>query len=153
MLYPRRERNPIREKARSLAQLGGRAVPSLAMNPVLLHVRTNLGLQPTGVEDLGATLLDLGLADRLGAAVVPRLEAPPFDHEIDPEIGARNVTAVAALAIEQAGRVDAMVEAGNFPVVLGGDDTVLFGCGLALRRLGSAGLAPPRRTHGLLEPT
>ena len=33
-----------------------------------------------------------------------------------------------------------MVEAGNFPVVLGGDDSVLFGCGLALRRLGTAGL-------------
>jgi arginase len=110
------------------------------MNPVLLYVRTNLGLRPTGVEDLGATLLDLGLADRLGAAVVPRLEAPPFEEELDADIGARNVAAVAALAIEQAGRVDAMVEAGNFPVVLGGDDTVLFGCGLALRRLGSAGL-------------
>jgi arginase family enzyme len=29
---------------------------------------------------------------------------------------------------------------GEFPVVLGGDDTVLRGCLLALRRLGSAGL-------------
>ncbi len=110
------------------------------MNPVLLHVRTNLGLQPTGVEDLGAALLDVGLADRLRAAVVPRLDAPPFDDAIDAATGARNVAAVAALAIEQAGRVDAMVEAGNFPIVLGGDDSVLFGCGLALRRLGSAGL-------------
>src|SRR3954454_17734688 len=102
MLYRRRERNPIRGNARSLAQLGGLAVPSLAMNPVLLHVRTNLGLRPTGVEDLGATLLDLGLADRLRAAVVPRLQAPPFEDEIDADVGARNVAAVAALAIEQA---------------------------------------------------
>jgi arginase len=110
------------------------------MNPVVLHVRTNLGLRPTGVEDLGSMLLDLGLADRLRAAVVPRLDAPPFEDAIDPAVGARNVAAVAALAIEQAGRVDAMVEAGNFPVVLGGDDSVMFGCGLALRRLGTAGL-------------
>lgn len=110
------------------------------MLPVVLHVRTNLGLRPTGVEDLGATLLELGLADALRASVVPRIEAPDFDDSIDPQVGARNVDAVARVAIEQAGRVDAIVEAGNFPVVLGGDDTVLFGCGLALRRLGSPGL-------------
>lgn len=120
--------------------LGRVAVASPRVLPVLLHVRTNLGLRPTGVEDLGATLLDLGLADRLREAVVPPIEAPDFDETLDPEVGARNVDAVARLAIEQAGRVDAIVEAGNFPVVLGGDDTVLFGCGLALRRLGATGL-------------
>jgi arginase len=110
------------------------------VNPVVLHVRTNLGLRPTGVEDLGTTLLDLGLADRLHAAVLPRLDAPPFDDAIDPKIGARNVEAAAHLAIEQAGHVAAIVEAGNFPVVLGGDDSVLFGCALGVRRLGRAGL-------------
>jgi arginase len=110
------------------------------VNPVVMHVHTNLGLQPSGVEDLGARLLELGLADRLHAAVLPRLEAPPFDHRIDPAIGARNVEAVAHLAVEQAGHVAAIVEAGNFPVVLGGDDSVLFGCALGVRRLGRAGL-------------
>ncbi len=44
------------------------------------------------------------------------------------------------LAIEQADRVCQMLNAGQFPVVLGGDASVLLGCLLALRRLGSAGL-------------
>lgn len=135
MLYSGLERNP---PPRGRAGEGGGSVAPVL--PVVLHVRTNLGLRPTGVEDLGATLLELGLADRLRAAVVPPIEAPSYDEVLDPDVGAYNVDAVARLAIEQAGRVDAIVEARNFPLVLGGDDTVLFGCGLALRRLGPAGL-------------
>jgi arginase len=106
----------------------------------ILHVETNLGLRPGGVERLGAALLDLGLAERLGAMIADGLQAPAFDDRRDPTFGARNVGAVAALAIEQAGRVGEILDNGEFPVVLGGDDTVLLGCLLALRRRGQAGL-------------
>ncbi len=106
----------------------------------ILHVETNLGLRPGGVKRLGAVLLELGLAKRIGAQVADGLRAPEFDHRRDPLLGARNVPAVAALAIEQADRVGEILDEGGFPVVLGGDDSVLLGCLLALRRRGSAGL-------------
>lgn len=110
------------------------------VTPQILHVATNLGLRPGGVEQLGAVLLDLGLAERVGGTFAGRLQAPQFDPWRDPVLGARNVPAVAALAREQADRVGAIVDDGGFPVVLGGDDSVLLGCLLALRRRGSAGL-------------
>jgi arginase len=106
----------------------------------ILHVETNLGLRPGGVERLGAVLLELGLAERIGARVADGLRAPAFVDRRDPLLGARNVPAVAALAIEQADRVGEILDEGGFPVVLGGDDSVLLGCLLALRRRGSAGL-------------
>jgi arginase len=108
--------------------------------PLILHVETNLGLRPSGVERLGAVLLDLGLAERVGGKFAGRLRAPQFDHRRDPEFGARNVRAAAALAREQADRVGEIVDDGGFPLVLGGDDSVLLGCLLALRRRGTAGL-------------
>ena len=106
----------------------------------ILHVQTNLGLRPTGVERLGSVLLELGIAEQLGADSVDRIVAPPFDEERDPALGARNVPAVAELALEQANRVGEILEAGRFPVVLGGDDSVLFGNLLALKRIGSTSL-------------
>jgi arginase len=107
---------------------------------LILHVATNLGLRPSGVERLGDVLLELGLSERLSASVVGDLRAPAFVDQRDPVLGARNVPAVAALAIEQADRLGEILDQGGFPVVLGGDDSVLLGCLLALRRRGSAGL-------------
>jgi len=116
-------------------------VPLLSvLRPQILHVETNLGLRPGGVERLGAVLLELGLAERMGASVAPALRAPAFDDRRDPVLGARNVRTVATLATTQADRVCQILNARRFPVVLGGDDSVLLGCLLALRRLGSAGL-------------
>ncbi|HET9408790.1 MAG TPA: arginase family protein [Candidatus Sulfotelmatobacter sp.] len=106
----------------------------------ILHVATNLGLRPGGVERLGDVLLEMDLADRIKAAVDPPIKAPAFNDSIDPAIGARNVQAVAQLAIEQADEVEAVLADGDFPIVLGGDDSVLFGNLLALRRKGSVGV-------------
>ena len=106
----------------------------------IVHVETNLGLRPGGVERLGEALLGLGLAERVGAQVAGRIRAPAFDEHRDPVLGARNVQAVAALATEQADRVGEILDHGGFPIVLGGDDSVLFGNLLALRRRGTAGL-------------
>jgi arginase len=143
------ERRGLREAETVLYRVGAHArrVVTTAgdrQGPVgpcrILHVETNLGLRPTGVERLGSVLLELGIAERLGAESVDRIVAAPFDHVRDPAFGARNVHAVAALASDQADRVGEILEAGRFPVVLGGDDSVLFGNLLALRRIGSSGL-------------
>jgi arginase len=106
----------------------------------ILHVETNLGLRPGGVERLGSALLCLGLADRVGATDVQTLRAPPFQQERDPAFGTRNLQAIAQLAGEQAGLVGEILGGDAFPLVLGGDDSVLMGCLLAMRRRGPAGL-------------
>jgi len=113
---------------------------TMTRTPEILHVETNLGLRPGGVETLGAVLLELGLAERIGATVADALRAPAFAEERDPVLGARNVPAVATVAVEQADRVEEILDHNRFPVVLGGDDSVLLGCLLALRRRGSTGL-------------
>lgn len=106
----------------------------------ILHVETNLGLRPGGVERLGSTLLQLGLAERINADVLDTLRAPAFQQARHPSFGTRNLEAIAQLAKDQADRVGQMLDDGAFPLVLGGDDSVLLGCLLGLRRRGSAGL-------------
>lgn len=106
----------------------------------ILHVETNLGLRPGGVERLGATLLQLGLAERVGATSVHTLRAPPFAEARHPTYGTRNLQTIAQVALDQADRIGEIVDLGAFPLVLGGDDSVLLGCLLAVRRRGSSGL-------------
>jgi arginase len=106
----------------------------------ILHVATNLGLRPRGVERLGEVLLTMGLGEQLGARLDSPLKAIPFDDAIDPVRGARNIDTVAQLTVALADRVEAIIGGNEFPLVLGGDDSVLFGCLLAMRRKGSVGL-------------
>ncbi|MFH9011504.1 arginase family protein [Streptomyces sp. NPDC017943] len=100
-----------------------------------------LGLRPTGVEELPGALLDAGLAEGLGAVRAGRVEPPPYDPERDAATGLLNGDAVAAYSGALADAVGALLDEGRFPVVLGGDCSVLLGALLALRR---------RDRHGLL---
>jgi len=65
---------------------------------------------------------------------------PGFDPTPDRVWGVPNIDAVAALAREQAEILRAVLAGNRFPLVLGGDDSVLFGCLAALRRSGETGL-------------
>ncbi|MET9342462.1 arginase family protein [Nonomuraea sp. NPDC003804] len=107
--------------------------------PVIIQVRTNLGLVP-GVERLGGALLDAGLAEALGARRGPVVEAPPYSWERIHPSRLLNAEAIADVALRQAGVVADVLDAGAFPIMLGGDDSVIFGSLLALGRTGSHGL-------------
>ncbi|MFD8154803.1 arginase family protein [Streptomyces sp. NPDC059720] len=100
-----------------------------------------LGLRPTGVEELPGALLGAGLAEGLGAVRAGRVEPPPYDPERDPATGLLNADGIAAYSGALADAVEAVLDGGRFPVVLGGDCSVLLGALLALRR---------RDRHGLL---
>jgi arginase len=107
----------------------------------IIEAPSVLGLRPTGVEDLPAALLRAGLAEGLGAVHAARVEPPPYDSERDPGTGVLNPGGIAAYSVTLAGAVGDVLDGGRFPVVLGGDCSVLLGTLLALRR---------RDRHGLL---
>ncbi|MGO8023294.1 arginase family protein [Rhizobium leguminosarum] len=106
----------------------------------ILEAPSTLGLATDGVERLPDRLLDLGLAERIHAHRVKRLAVPPKDPVPDPETGILNARAIAAWSPNLAAAVEAVLDSGRFPVVLGGDCTILMGSMLAFRRRGRYGL-------------
>lgn len=106
----------------------------------IIEAPSTLGLATDGVEHLPDQLLDFGLAERIQARRAGRLAVPPKDPTPDPETGILNATAIATWSPELADAVEALLDAGEFPVVLGGDCTILLGSMLAFRRRGRYGL-------------
>ena len=106
----------------------------------IIEAPSVLGLFPEGVEMLPDALLAVGLAERLGARHAGRIEPPAYDPTRDPETLLLNPNAIADYSIALADAVGAVVDGGEFPVVLGGDCSVLLGTLLALRRRGRHGL-------------
>ncbi|MEU6687487.1 arginase family protein [Streptomyces sp. NPDC046832] len=107
---------------------------------VIVEAPCVLGLRPTGVEELPEALLGAGLAEGLGAVRAGRVEPPPYDPERDPDTGVLNGDGIAAYSVALADAVGEVLDAGGFPVVLGGDCSVLLGTLLALRRRDRHGL-------------
>lgn len=107
---------------------------------VIVQAPSVLGLRPTGVQDLPKALLDAGLRDRLRAADGGRVDAPPYDPQRDPDTGVLNPYGIARYSVDLAGAVGGVLDRAGFPVVLGGDCSILLGALLALRRRGRYGL-------------
>jgi len=106
----------------------------------ILEAPSTLGLASGGVERLPGQLLKLGLAERIHARRAERLAVPPKDPVPDPATGVLNAAAIAAWSPRLADAVEAVLDAGEFPVVLGGDCTIVLGSMLAFRRRGRYGL-------------
>jgi len=53
----------------------------------IISCPTPLGLWPSGVQDLGRTLLEHGLGARLGAPVADEVASGPYVREKDPVTG------------------------------------------------------------------
>src|SRR5687767_8132754 len=106
----------------------------------IIEAPSVLGLSPSGVQHLSAALLRAGLAERLAAKEIERVEPPPFKAGPEPETGVLNAEAIAAWSPTLADAVGAALDRGAFPVVLGGDCSILLGTTLALRRRGRFGL-------------
>ncbi|MEV3988749.1 arginase family protein [Streptomyces sp. NPDC049837] len=107
---------------------------------VIIEAPSVLGLRPSGVQDLPTALLGAGLADRVGAVRAGRVEPPPYDPRRDDDTGVLNPDGIARYSADLADAVGDVLDSGGFPVVLGGDCTVLLGNLLALRRRGRPGL-------------
>jgi arginase len=108
----------------------------------IIEAPSNLGLKPDSVEHLAGALLDAGLARRLDARRHARLAVPPYDARREPDSGILNAPRIRDFSVMLADIVGPVVARGSFPVVLGGDCSILLGNLLALRRGG--------KRHGLL---
>ncbi|MGI5359550.1 arginase family protein [Streptomyces sp. CA-252508] len=115
-------------------------VESGARRSAIIEAPSVLGLWPSGVQDLPAALLDAGLATRTGAVRAGRVDPPAYDPVRDPATGVLNPHGIARYAARLADAVGDVLDSGRFPVVLGGDCSILLGNLLALRRRGRPGL-------------
>jgi arginase len=93
-----------------------------------------------GVERAPEVLLGAGLADGLAARRAGRVDAAGYSAERDPQTKVMNPQAISDYSQSLADAVAAVLDEGEFPVVLGGDCSVLLGTMLALRRRGRYGL-------------
>lgn len=106
----------------------------------ILEAPSVLGLRPTGVELLPQALLATGLAERLDARKDGVVTPPPYDDRRDPETGMLNQRGIASYTVHLADAVGRIIDRGEFPIVLGGDCSIVLGNLLALRRRGRYGL-------------
>jgi len=112
----------------------------------VLDAPSNLGLRPLrpgaepGCKKLARALRGQGIVERLGALDAGRLIPPPYSGEWDGKT-VRNASAIARFSRDLAAKVDELLEKGRFPLVLGGDCSILLGNMLALRKRGRFGLA------------
>lgn len=112
----------------------------------VLDAPSVLGLRPPapgrvpGARRLPEALRGNRLVERLRAGDAGRVDPPPYSPEIDPASGVRNGATIPAYSAALADRLVELLGAGAFPLVLGGDCSILLGGMLALRRLGRYGL-------------
>ncbi len=99
-----------------------------------------LGLKPTGVDLLPDALRNAGFYEKIAADFETRVEAPEYNPQRDPETLVLNGNGIATYARSLSQVVEKVVRAGRFPIVLGGDCSILLGNLLALRKLGRYGL-------------
>lgn len=111
------------------------------MELLIVEVPSPLGLRPSGLERAPDALRAAGLHERLGDPEAVRISVPAYSKERDPASGVLNLAGVAAVARDTADAVTGALDGGRFPVVLGGDCSIMLGGLLALRRRGRYGLA------------
>lgn len=128
--------------ALAAAFTSARAEP-VAINVVLAP--SNLGLRPEGGHEPGPwrapqVLMDAGLADALHAAKVVSLERPKYETAAQAGTRIRNGLTIRAFSLQLAETVRDVLQRGAFPVVIGGDCSVLLGAFYGLRLAGGRGL-------------
>lgn len=106
----------------------------------LLGAPSSIGIRPYDDGEIRqlyrapATLRALGLAARLGADDVGDVVPPPYVDFVRPPGGARNETALVRYSRELAERVAGALVGRRFPVVLGGDCSIVLGSLMGARQ-------------------
>ena len=96
---------------------------------------TGTPMRVPGCAKAPGALRDQGLVSRLRARDAGCLTPPRFDPgDWRPGDGVCHAGEIATYSVRLADRIGAIIDAGEFPVVLGGDCSILIGSALAMRR-------------------
>ena len=112
----------------------------------LIEAPSNLGLAPPapgkepGARRMARVLRELGIRSALAAVDGGEVVPPAYNGERDAATGIRNVREIADYSVTLAGAIGEQLDSGRFPVVIGGDCSILLGSLLALHRRGRYGL-------------
>ncbi len=112
----------------------------------IISAPSNLGLRPnpdgtlSGVTGMPEALLKNGLLEKLDAEFCCAISVPEYNRTRDTENFILNPQQIREFSLGLAHEVETVIKAGNFPLVLGGDCSILLGNMLALKRLGRYGL-------------
>lgn len=98
-----------------------------------------LGLRPTGVQYLPEALKAAGLMKKLKAEYTGRILSLPYNPQRDKSTLLLNSDTIRVSSLQLAGKVISVLNKKQFPIVLGGDCSILIGNLLALRQIGSSG--------------
>src|SRR5919107_268694 len=106
----------------------------------IIYAPSILGLRPTGVEYLPEALKATGLMERLNADYSGRVSSLPYNSKRDKITLLLNPDSIKTFSLYLADRVASVIRNMRYPIVLGGDCSIVIGNLLALRRLGRYGL-------------
>ena len=128
-----------------LGTMSRRVASAAAPTVSLVLAPSNLGLRPENVRQPGtwqapSVLMDAGLREALAAHEVLRLPRPDYEFDAQPRTRIRNGRTIRAFSFALAEKVQGVLEAGRFPVVIGGDCSVLLGSLYGARLAGGRGL-------------
>jgi arginase len=107
----------------------------------IIDAPSDLGHRRTGVDGLPDALRAAGLLEGLpDVRYAGRLAVPPYVPLRDTSTAVLNPDGIRTFSLRLAERVAFALDLGRFPLVLGGDCSILLGAALALRRRGRFGL-------------
>ena len=124
---------------------GARAAPAAVPPVILVLAPSNLGLRPKNGRQPGTwrapqALMNAGLREALAAHEVIRLERPAYEFDAQHHTRIRNGQTIRAFSLALSEKVRGVLGAGRFPVVIGGDCSILLGCLHGARLAGGRGL-------------
>jgi arginase len=96
-----------------------------------------LGLRPTGVQYLPEALKEAGLMKKLKAKYAGSILSLPYNPLRDKSTLLLNPDTIRAFSLQLAEKVISVLHKKQFPIVLGGDCSILIGNLLALRQMDS----------------
>lgn len=113
---------------------------------IIIESPSNLGLKEPlegkepGVKKLPEHLKKHGLHEKINPAQVIHLAAPVYGSQLDINSGVLNTYKLVEYAKVQAHELKRVLSTKAFPIVIGGDCSILIGNALALKELGNYGL-------------
>jgi arginase len=112
----------------------------LVLAPSNLGLRANEDGSQQGAWRAPEALMKAGLAQRIRSAEVVSLKRPDYNFDAQFGTSIRNGLSIRAFSLELGEKVREALEAGCFPLVIGGDCSIMLGCMVGARLAGGRGL-------------